>query len=116
MQRPGGKLTGHTVVAHSTEQPAPRIATGRLLKRLVWALLVPVTAAFAADAALGTSPWLAVAAALICIPLATLLVSQAALHELNKVIEQVAPPEEAVLMDDGPGSGERSSPENPQAD
>ena len=104
------------MVAHSTEQPAPRIASSRLLKRLVWGLIVPVAVAFAADAALGTSPWLALAAALVCIPLATLLVSQAALHELNKVIEQVAPPEEPVPLDDGPGSGGRSSPEDPQAD
>lgn len=73
----------------------PRIASRRLLSRLLWALLLPVAAAFAADAALDTAPLLAVVATVVCIPLATLLVSRAALVELNKVIQQVAPAEVA---------------------
>ena len=86
-------------MAHQSEQPAPRIASRRLLSRLLWALLLPVAAAFAADAVLGTRPLLAVAAAIVCIPLATVLVSRTALTELNKVIQQVAP---ADAADDEP--------------
>lgn len=83
--------------------------------RLLWGLIVPVTAAFTADAALGTSPWLALVAALVCIPLATVLVSQAALHEMNRVIEQVAPHDEAPDQAEPAGSsitGGQSLPGN----
>ena len=61
----------------------------------MWSLLLPVAVAFAADAALGTTPLLAVVAAVVCIPLATVLVSRAALTEMGKVIQQVAPAETA---------------------
>jgi hypothetical protein len=85
------KFGTSTKVARLSEQHAPRIASRRLLRSLVWALLLPVAAAFAADAALGTTPLLAVVATVVCIPLATVLVSRAALLEMSKVIEQVAP-------------------------
>jgi hypothetical protein len=65
---------------------------------LLFALIVPVTVSFLLDQLLGTSPVVTIGATLVCIPLATVLVSKQALRDLNRVIAEVAPPvtEDAV--------------------
>ncbi len=76
-------------------QPAPGVRIAPLVQRLLFALVVPVTAAFLLDRALGLSPWLTIGAVLLCIPLASLLVSKSALRDMDRLIAVVAPPEPA---------------------
>jgi hypothetical protein len=78
-------------VAH---EPAPRIRLTPLALRLGLALVAPVLLALLADWLLGWLPWLTLAAMLVCVPLATVLVSKAALRDLDRVFAQVAPPDE----------------------
>lgn len=82
-------------------EPAPRIRLAPLAAWLAGTLLLPVTAAFLLDRLLGLTPWLTLAAALLCIPAATVFVSKAALRDLDRVIGQVAP--EPGVADLGPG-------------
>ncbi|MFO7632644.1 MAG: hypothetical protein R6W76_08905, partial [Caldilinea sp.] len=66
----------------------------RLGLRLLFTLILPVTIAFLFDQWLGTSPFLAMAIGLICIPVATFAVIRMALTELDRVIAEVAPLEQ----------------------
>jgi F0F1-type ATP synthase assembly protein I len=68
-----------------------RINVRRLAKSLFLSLLLPVFLAGIVDAAAGTYPWFLITAAVICIPLSTVVVIRMALAELDSVIRQVAP-------------------------
>jgi hypothetical protein len=58
------------------------------------ALIAPLAAAYCFDNLVGIAPWATIVAIIVCIPLATVLVSRAALHEMDKVIQVVAPSEQ----------------------
>lgn len=91
----------------AAHEPAPRIRLAPLARRFVLALVAPVLLALLADRLLGTGPWLTLAAIALCIPLASVLVSSAALRDLDRVIAQVAPQEtEAPTAEDAGSAGE----------
>jgi len=87
--------------------PAPiRIDVWRATKALLLALILPVTAAVAIDLGAGTLPVLTIAAAIICIPLGTILVNRTVLSEFDRVIALVAPlvdPEAEAEREPEPG-------------
>lgn len=88
-----------------------------LVVTVLVALLIPVGLAFAADALLGTTPVIAVAASIICIPLATVLVINRTMREMRQLIAEVAPevapepPSEAALELEGEAEGEVKVPQ-----
>lgn len=71
--------------------PAIRVNVLLLLQRVVLTLVAPMSIALGADLLLSSFPWLTIGACIVFIPLSTVVVSKTALHELSKVIEQVAP-------------------------
>jgi hypothetical protein len=72
--------------------PAPiRIDVRRALKALLLTLVLPVTAAVLIDVTTGLLPSLTIVAALICIPLATIVVNRTVLAEFERVVKIVAP-------------------------
>ncbi len=74
--------------------PAPvRIDLWRGLWALLFTLVLPMSLAVVADLLTGSLPWLTIAAVLICIPLATVVVSRTVLAEFDRVVALVAPPE-----------------------
>ena len=73
---------------------SPRINVRRLAKLLVWGLIVPLTAAFLFDNLTGTAPWATLIVVVLCIPLTTVLVSRAALQEMDRIIQVIAPSEQ----------------------
>ena len=77
-----------------SDQPV-RIRTARLMKPLLWGLIIPLSCAFALDRFLGIAPWVTLFAIVVCIPLTSVMVGKAALTELNAVIAVVAPEEVA---------------------
>lgn len=77
----------------SRTQPL-RISIQRLAKLVLLVLIVPLAAAYFLDNLIGIAPWATIVAIIVCIPLATILVSRAALHEMDKVIQVVAPSEQ----------------------
>ena len=94
--------------------PAPiRIDLGRGVRALLWSLVLPVSFALLVDWLVGSLPWVTIAAALICIPLATVVVSRIVLAEFDRVVALVAPPEAAVEEDD---SGEPAAESSTAAD
>lgn len=86
--------------------PAPRVRVGALAQRVLLALVLPVTAALLLDWQAGTRPLFTLAAAVICIPLATVLVSKAALRDMDRIIAIVAP----VVEESGDGA-DKSAPQ-----
>jgi hypothetical protein len=68
-----------------------RIDVRRLARALVFTLVAPLTLAIILDLSLDTLPLATLVASVIFIPLATVVVSRAALSELDKVIQAVAP-------------------------
>jgi hypothetical protein len=78
-------------------------------------LVLPVTAVLVVDRILGLTPWLTLGALIICIPLSSVLVSRAALADMNRLIAVVAPPEDATPAagpDTGPDSAPAAMPES----
>ncbi len=75
----------------TTQGATPRIDVRRALKVLVLALVLPVGVAVLLDLTTGLLPILTIVAALICIPLATILVNRTVLAEMDRVIALVAP-------------------------
>lgn len=75
-----------------------------LVRRLLLALVAPVALAILIDRLAGTEPLFTVAVALICIPLSSVLVSRAALRDMDRIIAVVAPPDDVsdtVAGDEG---------------
>lgn len=73
---------------------AIRIDLWRGVKLLLLTLVIPVSIALIADVTMGTAPWLTVAAAIVCIPLASVVVNRILLAEFDRVVALVAPEEE----------------------
>ncbi|MCC6458416.1 MAG: hypothetical protein IT328_25930 [Caldilineaceae bacterium] len=64
----------------------------RLLSQLFLVVLVlPCAAAIAVDLLIGTLPFVTIAAILIFFPTAAIVISRAALRELDRVFDEVAP-------------------------
>jgi hypothetical protein len=78
-----------------------RIRTARLMKPLLWGLIIPLSCAFVLDRLLGIAPWVTLFGIVVCIPLTSVMVSRVALTELNNVIAVVAP-EETVASEPQP--------------
>ncbi len=76
-----------------------RINIQRLSISILLTLLLPLALAILVDYSLGWMPWTTIGASLIFIPLSTVVVTRAALSELDKVIRQVTPvePEPGVI-------------------
>jgi hypothetical protein len=80
--------------------PAPiRIDVRRGVKALLFTLVLPVTLAVFIDVTTGTLPWLTIAAAILCIPLATIVVNRTVLAEFGRVVAIVAPEEDSTEED-----------------
>lgn len=77
-------------------QMSSHIDGRRLGISLFLTLVLPVGCALFLDFWLNTWPLLVMAVGLICIPLATIVVMRAALTELDRVIEEVAPLEHEI--------------------
>jgi hypothetical protein len=79
-----------------------RINISRLVRRILFALVLPVVAAGGLDAWIGTYPALLVVTSVICIPLATFLVIRTALAEMDSVVRQITPePPETTVIESG---------------
>lgn len=81
---------------------APRVDVRRLLLILLLVVMLPLTVALLLDLALGSWPLLTVFCALLVLPAGTFFLSRAALNEMNKVIEEVAPPDTEPFADSVP--------------
>ena len=64
--------------------------------RLLLTLIAPVSFALLLDWLLATLPVITMIVGLVCIPLATVVVVRTALRELDRVIADVATPDQAV--------------------
>lgn len=69
-----------------------RINLRLLTQLLLWVLVLPCSAALAVDLFVGTLPFITIAAIVICFPTAAVVLSRAALRELDRVYEQLPPP------------------------
>jgi hypothetical protein len=85
----------------------PRVDIYRLLRILLLAGIVPLVFLVALDLASGLWPILTLFGAVIFLPLGSYLVGRAALDEMNRVIEEVAPlvEESSDKRSDGEVSG-----------
>ena len=91
----------------------PRINTRKLAAIFLLGLLLPVSAAMVIDLSLGSLPTVSIVAIVICFPVAAILISRTALRELDRVIQEVAPPEpEEEDAIDAPGG----TPDEPDED
>ena len=93
----------------------PRVDIRRLLRVLLFAGIVPLIFLIWIDLASGYWPIFTLAGIAIFLPLGSFLVGRAALDEMNKVIDEVAPLEEELDEDaDDEGSLDRSFDESEQ--
>jgi hypothetical protein len=70
-----------------------RISIWRLTRSLLASLVLPMLLALCIDMAFGTMPFAIAMAGLVSIPLAAFFVSRAALSEIDRVAQLVAPEE-----------------------
>lgn len=84
-----------------------RLNVRRLLLSLLSTFVLPMLFAIFVDFQVGMFPWLTIIASLVFIPLSTFVVIRAALSEMDRLIEEIAPeesepenaePEEAELV------------------
>ncbi len=68
-----------------------RINVQRLLRSVVVSLVLPLTLAVLIDMQFGWFPLVTIGATVIFIPLATFIVTRAALSEMDQVIQKLAP-------------------------
>lgn len=78
------------------EQKQAHVDWRQLSIRLLLTLIAPVGFALVLDWWLATMPLITMMVGLICIPLATIVVVRTALSELDRVIAEVAPPDQMV--------------------
>jgi hypothetical protein len=69
-----------------------RIDLWRLTRIFMFVLVLPCSAAVALDLLSGAFPLITIAAILIVFPIAAVVISRTALHELDRVIQEIAPP------------------------
>lgn len=68
-----------------------RINVRRLLRALITSFLLPVVLAILIDLQFGWFPLVTIGATVIFIPLATVIVTRAALSEMDQIIQKLAP-------------------------
>lgn len=68
-----------------------RINVRRLLRTLITSFLLPLTLAILIDLQFGWFPLVTIGATVIFIPLATVIVTRAALSEMDQIIQKLAP-------------------------
>ena len=68
-----------------------RINVQRLLRSLITSFLLPLTLAILIDLQFGWFPLVTIGATVIFIPLATVIVTRAALSEMDQIIQKLAP-------------------------
>lgn len=68
-----------------------RINVRRLLRSLITSFLLPLTLAILIDLQFGWFPLVTIGATVIFIPLATVIVTRAALSEMDQLIQKLAP-------------------------
>lgn len=68
-----------------------RINIRRLLRSLITSFLLPLTLAILIDLQFGWFPFVTIGATVIFIPLATVIVTRAALSEMDQIIQKLAP-------------------------
>lgn len=68
-----------------------RINIQRLLFSICFSFILPMAFAMGVDLSLGLFPWITIGATIIFIPLATVIVTRAALSEMDQLIQEVAP-------------------------
>lgn len=68
-----------------------RINVRRLLRSLITSFLLPLTLAILIDLQFGWFPLVTIGATVIFIPLATVIVTRAALSEMDQIIQKLAP-------------------------
>jgi len=68
----------------------------RLTQTFLFVLVLPSSFAVALDLLSGFFPYITIAAVLIVFPVAAIVISRTALQELERVIEEVAPPTQPV--------------------
>lgn len=68
-----------------------RINVQRLLRSLITSFLLPLTLAILIDLQFGWFPLVTIGATVIFIPLATVIVTRAALSEMDQLIQKLAP-------------------------
>lgn len=68
-----------------------RINVRRLLRSLLTSFLLPLTLAILIDLQFGWFPLVTIGATVIFIPLATVIVTRAALSEMDQLIQKLAP-------------------------
>lgn len=68
-----------------------RINVRRLLRSLITSFLLPLTLAILIDLQFGWFPFVTIGATVIFIPLATVIVTRAALSEMDQLIQKLAP-------------------------
>jgi hypothetical protein len=86
----------HPSIAQTTPVPgAVRIDVRRLARLVFYALLLPGSLGIGSDFVFGLFPLLTLATVVLVFPIAGFLIMRAALREMEGVIQQVAPEEEA---------------------
>ena len=68
-----------------------RINVRRLLRSLITSFLLPLTLAILIDLQFGWFPLVTIGATVIFIPLAAVIVTRAALSEMDQIIQKLAP-------------------------
>ena len=68
-----------------------RINVRRLLRSLITSFLLPLTLAILIDLQFGWFPLVTIGATVIFIPLASVIVTRAALSEMDQIIQKLAP-------------------------
>lgn len=68
-----------------------RINIRRLLRSLIASFLLPLALAILIDLQFGWFPFVTIGATVIFIPLATVIVTRAALSEMDQIIQKLAP-------------------------
>ena len=72
----------------------PRVDVQRLLKVLFLSMVLTLSVVILIDYFVGTWPFLTIISLALILPIGTLFGSRAALAEMNKVIAEVAPPDD----------------------
>ena len=93
----------------------PRINVGKLSRLFIVSLVLPFGAVVVVDQLLETAPLLTVMGIAVCFPLASFVVMRAALREMGRVIDEVAPERTTALADAVRGPNETTGAPGPNS-
>lgn len=83
--------------------PETRLNIQRLATALLLGVILPICLALILDLALNTLPIATIVAIVICMPLGAIWLNRVSLHELDRVLNVVAPEETIATQSDEPG-------------